>query len=249
VLIHAGIAQLESWDAVTPSLLEAGHRVVRPDMRGWVESTTDDVEFDPRADTVALLDELGIEAAVFVGNSMGGVLALDLAIEHPSRVVGVVAVAAGLSGFDGDATADESAIFEEFERLESANPPDADAIAELDARVWVDGPAQPEGRAPQWIRDAIVEWDRAINQPGHVMGRRMRLDPPAAQRLPELSCSVLAVAGTLDFTEVVQTARHLERAAPNARAIIWDDVAHMIGMEQPDRLADMIVAFAGQLFD
>jgi hypothetical protein len=30
---------------------------------------------------------------------------------------------------------------------------------------------------------------------------------------------------------------------------VWDDVAHMIGMEQPDRLADLIVAFAGQLFD
>jgi 3-oxoadipate enol-lactonase len=249
VLIHAGVAQLESWDAVAAGLLDAGHRVVRPDMRGWGESTTDDVEFDPRADTVALLDQLGIDAAVFVGNSMGGVLAFDLAIEHPSRVIGVVGVAAGLSGFESDGTAEELAIFEEFERLESADPPDADAIAELDAQVWVDGPGQPKGRAPQWIWDSVYGWDRAINQPGHEMGRRMRLDPPAAQRLAELTCPVLAVAGTLDFTEVPLTARHLERAAPNARAVIWDDVAHMIGMEQPDRLADVIVAFAGQLYD
>jgi 3-oxoadipate enol-lactonase len=249
VLIHAGIAQLESWDAVVPKLLDAGHRVVLPDMRGWGRSTTEDVEFDPRADTVALLDELGIDAAVFVGNSMGGILAFDLAIEHPSRVVGVVGVAAGLSGFESDGTAEERVIFEEFERLESADPPDADAIAHLDAKVWADGPGQPEGRAPQWIRDAIVEWDRAINQPDHEMGRRIRLDPPAAQRLAELTCPVLAVAGTLDFTEVPLTAQHLERVAPNARAVIWDDVAHMIGMEQPDRLADLIVAFAGQLYD
>jgi pimeloyl-ACP methyl ester carboxylesterase len=54
---------------------------------------------------------------------------------------------------------------------------------------------------------------------------------------------VLAVAGELDVSEVVQTARHLEANAPDARALIWPDVAHMIGMEVPERLADAIVEF------
>jgi pimeloyl-ACP methyl ester carboxylesterase len=81
------------------------------------------------------------------------------------------------------------------------------------------------------------------------MGQRARLDPPAAERLAELTCPVLAVAGALDFTYVVATARHLELNAPAARAVVWDDVAHMIGMEQPDRLADLIVTFTGQLDD
>ena len=58
-----------------------------------------------------------------------------------------------------------------------------------------------------------------------------------------MRCPVLAVAGTLDFSDVAATARMLEADAPNARAVIWDDVAHMIGMEQPDRLAAEIVAF------
>jgi 3-oxoadipate enol-lactonase len=249
VLIHAGIAQLEAWDDVTAVLVDAGLRVVRPDLRGWGRSTTQDVAFSPRADLVALLDARGIDRAVLVGNSMGGVLAFDTAIEFPDRVVGVVGVAAGLGGYDGGETAEEAEIFAEMERLETADPPDADAIADLDVRVWVDGPGQPEGRAPQRIRDAVREWDRAINQPRHVMGERQRLDPPAAERLEQLTCPVFAVAGTLDFTDVVATARHLEQHAPNARAIIWDDVAHMIGMEQPQRLADLVIAFAGQLYD
>jgi 3-oxoadipate enol-lactonase len=249
VLLHAGIARLESWDAVAEKLLAAGHRVIRPDLRGWGESTTEDVEFSPRADVIALLDARDIDRAVLVGNSMGGALAFDIAVEHPDRVLGVIGVGAGLSGYDGSDTADETRVFEEMERLEDSDLPDAEAIADLDFRSWVDGPGQPEGRAAQWIRDAVREWDLELNQPGHVMGRRQPLDKPAAERLDQLTCPVFAVAGTLDFSYVVETARHLERAAPNARAVVWDDVAHMIGMEQPDRLADLIVAFAGQLFD
>jgi pimeloyl-ACP methyl ester carboxylesterase len=249
VLLHAGIAQLESWDAVAAGLLGAALRVVRPDLRGWGQSTTENLAFSPRADVVALLDACGVDRALLVGNSMGGALAFDVAIEYPDRVVGVIGVGAGLSGYGGSDTAEEAAIFAEMERLEAADPPDPEAIAELDVRAWVDGPGQPEGRAPQSIRAAVREWDRAINQPRHVMGRRQQLDPPAAARLEQLTCPVFAVAGTLDFGYVVETARHLELNAPNARAVVWDDVAHMIGMEQPDRLADLIVAFAGQLFD
>ena len=60
-------------------------------------------------------------------------------------------------------------------------------------------------------------------------------------------CPVLAVAGALDLSEIVQTARRIEAAAPNARAVVWPDVAHMIGMEAPDRLNALIVDFLAPL--
>jgi pimeloyl-ACP methyl ester carboxylesterase len=49
------------------------------------------------------------------------------------------------------------------------------------------------------------------------------------------------------MSEVAVTARHLEASAPNAHALIWSDVAHMIGMEQPARLAAAIVDFLAPL--
>ncbi len=247
VLLHAGIAALESWDAVVPRLVAAGYRVVRYDARGWGRSTTDDVEFSERADLVAVLDAAGIGRAALVGNSRGGMLAFDTAIESPDRVVAVVGVAAGLGGFDGDATPEEVALFEEMERLESLDPPDPDAVAEIDIRVWVDGPGQPPTRVPAWIREAVRSWDAPLYAAGHVMGRRVRLDPPAAARLDDLRAPVLAIAGALDPSEVAQTARHLEAHAPQARALVWPDVAHMIGMEAPERLADAIVGFLAPL--
>jgi pimeloyl-ACP methyl ester carboxylesterase len=249
VLVHAGIAQLESWDDVAAALVREGYRVVRPDLRGFGGSSTEAVDFSPRADLVALLDHLAIDRCVLVGNSMGGVVAFDTAIEYPDRVLGVVGVGAGLGGFEGTDSADEIAVFEQMEALESADPPDPDAIADLDVRAWVDGPGQPEDRVPQRIRDAVRQWDRAINQPRHEMGRRSRLEPPAAERLAQLTCPVIAVAGGLDFGYVAETARHLASSVPAARAVIWPDVAHMIGMEQPERLADLVVAFAGQVYD
>ena len=88
---------------------------------------------------------------------------------------------------------------------------------------------------------------RPLNDPGRVRGQRIALDPPANDRLAELRCPVLAIAGALDFSEVTTTAERIAAAAPNARAQVWPDVAHMIGMEQPDRLAAAIVDFLAPL--
>jgi 3-oxoadipate enol-lactonase len=247
VLLHAGIACLESWDGVAPLLVGAGYRVVRYDARGWGQSTTADVAFSEPDDLVAILDAAGIGRAALVGNSRGGATAFDTAILYPDREVAVVGVASGLGGFDGDATAEEIELFTEMDRLESLEPPDPAAVAEIDVRIWVDGPGQPPTRVPAWIREAVRSWDEPLYAERHISGSRIRLDPPAAERLDELRVPVLAVAGALDATAYAQIARHLETNAPQARAIVWPDVAHMIGMEVPERLAGAIVEFLAPL--
>ncbi len=243
VLVHAGIVDQRAWDPLVPHLVAAGLRAVRYDTRGWGRSTTDDVEFSNRADLVAVLDALDIERAALVGNSRGGQIAFDTAIEFPGRVVAVVGVGAGLGGFDGHPTPDEIALFEEMERLESADPKDSEAIIDFDTRLWVDGPGQPAGRCEAWIAAQVRETGLLLSQPGHVFGRPIVLGPPAAERLADLRCPVLAVAGGLDVSDVAETARHLAANAPNARAVIVPDVAHMIGMERPAELARTIVEF------
>jgi 3-oxoadipate enol-lactonase len=243
VLLHAGVADLRAWDALVAPLTAGGYRVVRFDTRGYGASTTDDVDFSPRADLVAVLDALGIGQAALVGNSRGGMIAIDTAIEYSDRVVAVVGVASGLGGFEVESTADEIPILEAYERLDSADPFDADALTEFETAVWLDGPGQPPNRVDATLREGFKSMARPLNEPGRVRGREVRLDPPADERLDELRCPVLAVAGALDFSDVIKTAHRLEAAVPNARALVWDDVAHMIGMEQPDRLAATVADF------
>lgn len=247
VLVHSGIADHRSWDAMIPGLVRAGHRVVRFDCRWAGRSTTADVEFSSRADLIAVLDAFGIRRAVLVGNSIGGQIAFDTAIEHPDRFVAVVGVSAGISGFAGQATPEEQAAFDEIDRLDEMDPPDADAIADLDVRVWVDGLGQSPARLDPAIREAVRAMDREQYLEGRERGRPIRLRPPAAERLAELRMPVLAVAGALDMSDVAQTAEHLQDHAPDARAVIWPDTAHMIGMEVPDRLTELLVAFVRPL--
>ena len=247
VLLHAGVADLRAWDATVEPLTAAGFRVVRFDTRAYGASTTEDVEFSPTADLVAVLDVLGIERAALVGNSRGGRTAFDAAIEYPARVVAVVGVGAGLGGFEVEPTPEEIPILEAYDRVDSAEPFDADALTDFETQVWLDGPGQPADRVHWTLREMFRMMARPLNEPGRVRGREIRLVPPANDRLADLRCPVLAIAGSLDFSDVVQTARRLEAAAPNARAVVWDDVAHMVGMEQPERLAATIVEFLAPL--
>ncbi len=247
VLLHAGVADLRSWDAMVHPLVAAGYRVIRFDSRGVGESTTEEIEFSHRADLLAVLDALGLGRAALVGNSMGGMAAIDTAIESPDRVAAVVGVAAGLGGFEATPTNDETRIFEAYERVDGAKPYDADALTDFEANVWLDGPGQPAGRAAPALREAFKAMAGPLNAPGRVPARGRPLEPPANGRLGELRCPVLFVAGALDFSEVVQTGDRIEAAAPNAHSVVWPDVAHMIGMEQPARLAAAIVEFLAPL--
>lgn len=243
VLIHAGIADLRAWDPMIEGLVAAGLRAIRYDVRAYGRSTTEDVPFSNRADVLAVLDAWGVGRAPLVGNSRGGQISFDTAIEFPDRVVAVVGVGAGLGGYEGTPKPEEIAIFEEGDRLESADPPDADAIADFDVRLWVDGPGQSPERVAPAIREAVRTMDRALHVAGRIEGQPIVLEPRAFERIADLRCPVLAVAGTLDVSEVAVMARHLEANAPNARAVILPDVAHMIGMEVPDVLTALIADF------
>lgn len=245
VLLHAGIADLRAWDAMAPLLNEAGYRTVRYDQRDMGRSTTEDVEFSRIDDLLAVLDASGVARAVLVGNSLGGRLAFDTAIVAPGRVVAIVGVGTALSGFEVEPTDLIRALDAEEAMLEAATPRDPAAIAAFEVRLWVDGPGQPATRVPAAIRDLVFEMD--LLDPERALGRAISLSPPANDRLGDLRCPVLAVAGELDLPDVVATARHLEANAPNARALVWPDVAHMIGMEQPERLATTIVDFVAPL--
>jgi pimeloyl-ACP methyl ester carboxylesterase len=161
--------------------------------------------------------------------------------------VAVVGVASGVRGFDGGGTPAEREILEAYEKVDTAEPFDAAALTEFEVGIWGDGPGQPAGRVATSVRERLYEMDLPLNDPASVKGREIPLDPPANDRLAELRCPVLMVAGTLDFSDTVKSAEHIVAEVPNARELVWDDVAHMIGMEQPDRLAAATTNFLAPL--
>jgi len=210
-------------------------------------STADDVTSSHWSDLIAVMNAREIEMAALVGNSLGGLTALDAATQAPERVVGVVGVASGLSDFTRETTEQTKALEKEQARLEGADPRDPGALAEFDIRLWVDGPGQSPARVPAAIRQAVLGTATRLHAASRVDGHGAVAKLSTCELLADLTCPVLAIAGELDLADVVETARYLEANAPNARAMIWPDVAHMTGMEVPDRLVTAIVDFLAPL--
>ncbi|NJK64063.1 MAG: alpha/beta hydrolase [Synechococcaceae cyanobacterium SM2_3_1] len=89
---HPGNADCMS---VFASALDHECRLIAPDLRGYGRSRTSSCfsMTDHLIDLVALLDELALERCLILGWSLGGILALELALRYPERVQGLVLVA------------------------------------------------------------------------------------------------------------------------------------------------------------
>ena len=245
--LASALVSVEAWDDLTPYLVAEGYRVVRYDYRGFGASVAEDAafEFSNRADLRAVLDALGIEQTAVVGNSYGAMIALDTILESPERFVAFAWVGGGIGGFDGGETAEELALWEAYEKAEQAN--DIEAMADIDVRLWVDGIGQPPERVPAAIREAVRRMDRPHVDPKRVVGKPLPLEPKAIDRLGSVSIPTLVVVGELDTSGTRASAVRLATGVPNARLESWPDVAHMIGMEQPERLARTIADFLAPL--
>ena len=152
LLIHAGIADSRMWGPQVEAWADR-FDMIRSDLRGFGDSELPPMSYSSREDLVGLLDHLGVNRAHVMGCSMGGTVALDLALEHRERVERLVLVAGGISGSNlGDA---DAALFADIEAADKTG--DLDAVNRAEVRLWVDGPGRPEGSAPAAVRDLVLD--------------------------------------------------------------------------------------------
>jgi 3-oxoadipate enol-lactonase len=239
VLIHAGVANLRMWDGQVAAFRD-GYRVIRYDTRGFGRTETDAVEFSNRADIAALLDHLGEASAHLVGISRAGSIALDFALESPDRVRSLTVAAGGISGFDSPEAEANAATFETAEKLWEAK--DWEALSDWEADYWASGPDQPADRVPE-IRAKVHGWVLENYLAEKEEGKPIVLDPPAAGRLDELKVPLLVIIGTFDEPGTQASMRHLAQAVPDARLEVFEGVAHMLNLEQPERFNALLREF------
>lgn len=102
ILLLSGLGMSEAaWDAVAARLVEAGHRVLRHDTRGHGFSDAPDTGYrlaDLTADALAVLDALDVPRAHLAGHSLGGMVAVQLALARPKRVASVALLGALIAG-------------------------------------------------------------------------------------------------------------------------------------------------------
>jgi pimeloyl-ACP methyl ester carboxylesterase len=244
VFLHTGISDLRSWDEVL-DLLSPDMDVVAYDRRGFGVTAYKSERHDPLVDLLAVLDGLGLDEVVLVGNSRGGQIALDFTLSHPTRVSALVLVAPAISGAPAADQIEpvEAAIWETLEAAEAAGALDALNLGEV--RLWVDGPYAPEGRVGGAARDLALDMNRIALHAADPGYESEALD--AWSRLSEVHCPVLVVVGDLDLVHIRARAAELASRIAGARLEVMEGAAHLPGLEQPAAFAALLRDFLGHL--
>jgi pimeloyl-ACP methyl ester carboxylesterase len=157
--------------------------------------------------------------------------------------VAYVWVGGGIGGFSKDPAEHEDVLFTAEGEAEEAG--DWDLAAELDTRIWMDGwrgqAVEPVGRVDPQVRASMKAMDRELLEPGRAYGTPKRPEPPAIERLETVAVPTLVVIGDLDTSGTRSAAEVLAERVPGARIERVPEVAHIVGMEAPDKLAALIV--------
>jgi pimeloyl-ACP methyl ester carboxylesterase len=98
VLLHGGLGSGEMFGPVLPLLAER-HEVIVPDLQGHGRTADIDRPIDIRLmadDVAALIDHLGLHKPDVVGYSLGGGVALQVAVKHPAKIRRLVVVSANI---------------------------------------------------------------------------------------------------------------------------------------------------------
>jgi pimeloyl-ACP methyl ester carboxylesterase len=243
IFLHAGVADKRMWHEQLAALSDR-YRTVAYDRRGFGETIADPGEaFSHVEDLRAVLDRLDLETAVLIGCSQGGRVALDFALAYPQRVSALILMAPAVSGAPAPTTfpAEIEARLEALDEAEEAA--DLTQVNELEAVLWLDGPASPTGRVGGALRELFLDMNgRALAMPELTA----EIEPAAAyERVAALSMPVLVLWGELDFPHVKETCRYLVDTIPAAPVKVIPDTAHLPNMEQPAQINHIISDFLG----
>ncbi|CAN5863696.1 alpha/beta hydrolase [soil metagenome] len=242
VLVHAGIADCTMWDEQF-KVFSQHYQVIRYDMRGYGQTALVDQPYAHYQDLAALLSFLGVQRAHVLGCSMGGTTALDFTLTHPERVSRLIAVTCRPEGY-----AFTSAPPPQLDALEAVfQAGDFEQLSELEVQMWVDGPMRTSHQVDAALRDRVRAMNVvALKNEALELGQPQPLDPPAAQRLSEISAPTLVMIGDLDRPVMRSAADFMAQRIPNAHKLVISGTAHLPNMEQPDLFNKLVLDFLQQ---
>ena len=243
VFLHAGVCDKRMWAGQMQAVADLGWHAIAYDRRGYGETESADEPFSHLDDLEALLDAFDIHAAVFVGCSMGGGLALDFALAHPGRAIGLVLIGTSVTGAPWSATAEEQAI--EMAEEDAYERGDRDMLNRVQAHEWLDGPRARSGRVGGAVRDLFLDMNRlALEKPPLTMAEPA---PDAWSRIENINTPTLLMVGDEDFSGLIGRHETLSETMPNAFAVVLEGAAHIPSIEKPDLVNSLLVEFLDAL--
>lgn len=239
LLLHGHTFDHRIWEQASPGLMDAGRRVIAPDLRGHGRSTRPDSGYTPAhhaADMLWVLDELGVGSATVVGYSIGGGIALEMAIARPAACAALVLVEPVLP--------DRPFEPEFFASLKEV----AGVVRERGVRDAMLGPwtdcslFAPSFRRPG-VRERFQEIVRDFPGADYLAVRRDTVEREwtVPERLGELEMPTTVVSAEHTLPGFRSWADEIVAAVPRARHEVVPDTGHLLLFEEPEVLTRLIL--------
>jgi len=223
VFLHGLGLDRAAWDPVVRDL-GPSFDAIRLDQRGHGDSSDPVGPYFPHEDVVRLLDALAVERAHLVGLSMGGAVALDVALARPDRVRSLALVNSALNGHAWSA--------EWVNAFQAVRRAAAEGGAEAGKRAWAAHPLFGGGHGGILGRDSGRRW----TQPNFACP----LEPLAGSRLGEVRARTLVIVGDRDLPDFQAIARVLHAGIAHSRFEMLEGVGHLAPVIAPGRVAALL---------
>lgn len=176
---------------------------------------------------------------------MGGGLAMDFALEQPSRVKALIMVGSGPNGLELDVP--EPVKFVEVEKAYDIG--DLDLAAELETQIWFDGSDRTPEQVNQEMRKLAYEMNRkALDYEARKLGKRLPgSKTPAFNHLTSLNIPVLVIVGAHDIPYIRAAADYMIEKLPTAQKVTIPDAAHLPNLDHPNEFRETIESFLKSL--
>jgi pimeloyl-ACP methyl ester carboxylesterase len=239
VMIRGVGSNVDHWYEQIP-VLSKKYQLLVFDNRGIARTSDPGGSFstkDMAADTVALMEAVGIKKAHVLGYSMGGMTAQELALTYPAKISGLILVATdcGIS-LRIEARPEYSRLFTEMIRLGTNEAKTAAAdclfakqtfesrpdIIQRYAEVSLRFPASRKTLERQW--EAITRHD-------------------ACGRLQNITAPTLVITGSEDVLIPPENSRALAERIPDAQLCLIDGGGHLFVVEQPQQFNEAVFGF------
>jgi pimeloyl-ACP methyl ester carboxylesterase len=190
-------------------------------------------------DAAGLLAALEVDAAHVLGISMGGMVAQELALGHPERIL-TLTLGCTYCGGPGSQLTDPARLAGLRAAMDSGDP-----MRALRAGWEINVSPAMVDDAEAYASFVDIAIRRRVAVPVVMAQLRACAAHDTSARLPELSAPTLVVHGSEDQLLPVANGRLIASLIPGARLEIFDGVGHLFFWERPERSAELVRAHAG----
>jgi 3-oxoadipate enol-lactonase len=239
ILSNSLATDARMWEKVLPDL-QAKYRVITYDTRGHGQSVCaagQPTLSDLAQDLMAVLDAAGAQKALLAGVSLGGMTGMTLALEHPERLLGLMACncrarinAEGIAGWD--------------QRVELFTNQGIEALVPATLERWFAADVRANDAA---LMQRMADIIRTTTLPGYVSCVNAIKGMAMHDRLQQIQLPVLYLAGAQDGGAPVSEMQAMAGEVKGSRCEVLDPCGHISPMQRPQDFVRLLNGFAAPL--